>query len=446
MLKRFYISLYFSRRFYWLFVGIILVFVVSYGVPFLFTVGQLLLLFFAVVTVLDYFVLFLRKAPVPVRRDVGDRMSNGDNNTVALQVKNDYPFPIRLRIIDELPDQFQLRDFSLYADLKAGEVRALDYQLRPKERGEYVFYNINVFIKSPFGLLIRRSIIEAKTMVRVLPSYLALRQYALLAASHNLAESGIKRIRKLGHSLEFEQIKEYVTGDDIRSLNWKATARKGGQLMVNTFTDEKSQQVYCLIDKGRVMKMPFDGMSLLDYAINAALVLSHVALIRQDKAGLLTFGDQIGTFLPADRKSMQMSSILEILYNQQTRWQETDYEKVYAMVRTRITQRSLIVLFTNFESLSGLERQMPYIRAIARRHLLLIVFFENTGLQQIREQEATDIEGVYVKTIADKFAYEKRLIVKELNQHGIATILTAPEHLTIQTVNKYLEIKARLAI
>jgi uncharacterized protein (DUF58 family) len=194
------------------------------------------------------------------------------------------------------------------------------------------------------------------------------------------------------------------------------------------------------------MKMPFDGLSLLDYAINATLVLSRVALIRQDKAGLLTFSDQIGTFLPAGRRGMQMRHILEILYNQQTRWQDSDYERLYALVRTRITQRSLIVLFTNFESLSGLQRQLPFIRAIAKKHLLLVVFFENTGLRQVSETTAEDIEGVYLKTIAEKFAYEKRLIVKELNQHGIATILTAPENLTVQTVNKYLEIKARLAI
>ncbi len=216
--------------------------------------------------------------------------------------------------------------------------------------------------------------------------------------------------------------------------------------MVNQFTDEKSQQIYCLIDKGRVMKMPFDGMSLLDYAINATLVLSRVALIRQDKAGLLTFSDQIGSFLPASRKSLQMNSILEVLYNQQTHYQETDYEKVYAMVRTRIHQRSLLVLFTNFESLSGLKRQMPYIRAMARNHLLLVVFFENTGLRGLIDATPDDVEGVYDKTIAEKFALEKRLIVKELNQHGILTILTAPENLTVQTVNKYLEIKARQAI
>ncbi|HEY4287898.1 MAG TPA: DUF58 domain-containing protein [Puia sp.] len=446
MLKRFYKSLFFSRRFYWAFVAVVFLFVFSYGLPFLFTISQILLLFLILVTILDYIILFSRRQPVSATREMSDRLSNGDSNPVKLAVSNLYPFPVGLRIIDELPDQFQERNFSLFANLKGGESHQFSYTLRPTERGEYLFHAINVFIKSPFQLLIRRKILDAETMVRVLPSYQALRKFELIAGANNLAEAGNKRIRKLGHSLEFEQIKEYVTGDDIRSLNWKATARKGGQLMVNNFTDERSQQVYCLIDKGRVMKMPFDGMSLLDYAINATLVLSRVALIRQDKAGILTFADQIGTFLPAGRKSMQMSHILEILYNQQTRYQETDYEKLYAMVRTRITQRSLIVLFTNFESLSGLQRQMPYIRAIAKNHLLLVVFFENTGLHALQEKEAEDVEAVYEKTIAEKFAYEKRLIVKELNQHGILTILTAPENLTVQTVNKYLEIKARLAI
>ena len=447
MLKRFYTSLFFARRWYWLFAGVILLFAFSYGIPFLFTIAQLLLFFLGLFWILDYLVLFARKDPVTARRLLPDRMSNGDSNSVRLLVGNGYPFPVSLRIIDELPDQLQERHFCLNAALKPGESRELDYILRPKERGEYVFHHINVYSRSPFGLLVRRMILEAESTVRVMPSYQDLKKFELLAASQNLADSGVKRIRKLGHSLEFEQIKEYVTGDDIRNLNWKATARKGGQMMVNTFTDEKSQQVYCLIDKGRVMKMPFDGMTLLDYAINATLILSRVALDPPGQGRVCwTFSDQIGTFLPAGRMSMQMSHILEILYNQQTRWQETDFEKLYALVRTRITQRSLVVLFTNFESLSGLQRQLPYIRAIARKHLLLVVFFENTELQQVREKEADDIEGVYVKTIAEKFAYEKRLIVKELNQHGIATILTAPENLTVQTVNKYLEIKARQAI
>ena len=125
---------------------------------------------------------------------------------------------------------------------------------------------------APLQLVKRRYIFPARQVVKVYPSYVQMRRYQLLAVSNRLQEAGVKRIRKIGHSMEFEQIKEYVRGDDYRTINWKATARKDG-LMVNNYTDERSQQIYCLINKGRVMKMPFEGMTLLDHAINASLVL-----------------------------------------------------------------------------------------------------------------------------------------------------------------------------
>jgi len=446
MLKRFYKSLFFSRRFYLVVVVVIALFVLSYGLPFLFNIARLAFLCLTLLVLLDYIILFFSKKPIAAERLVTDRFSNGDYNNVSILVANNYSFPIAVTIIDELPVQFQQRDFSLHASLKPGEQRMLDYRLRPTERGEYFFHDINIFIKSPVSLIVRRKITEAQKKVKVLPSYLLLKQYELMAYSNNLVEAGNRKIRKIGHSLEFEQIKEYVIGDDIRSINWKATARKGGQLMVNNYTDEKSQQVYCIIDKGRVMKMPFEGMTLLDYAINATLILSSVALIKQDKAGFISFSDQVGNFLPADRKARQMSSILDILYNEQTKFPEADYEKLFALVRLRITQRSLIILFTNFESMTALQRQLPYIKAIARNHLLLVVFFENTGLKELTSKNAEDIEGIYTKTIAEKFEYEKRLIIKELQKHGIASMLTAPQNLTVGVVNKYLEIKARQAI
>ncbi len=446
MIKRFYFTLFFSRRFYWLLVGIIILFVLSYGFAWLFPLAQLAFAGMLLLTALDYIILFARKEPILVTRNVSERFSNGDNNPVMLVVVNQYPFAIHARIADEIPDQFQLRKFFQFLHLKSNEEKIVQYFLRPTTRGEYQFRNTNVFIKSPLSLVVRRKKLNREKMVKVLPSYFALRQFELLAHSNNLSEAGNKKIRKLGHSLEFEQIKEYVIGDDIRSINWKATGRRGGDLMVNNYTDEKSQQIYCLIDKGRVMKMPFEGLSLLDYAINAALVLSKVALIKQDKAGLVTFSEQISNFLPASYKSVQMNTILETLYNQQTKFLETDFEKLYALVRTRITQRSLLILFTNFESLSALQRQLPYIRSIAKNHLLLVIFFENTSLRELTEQPANDVEELYTKTIAEKFIYEKRLIVKELQKHGIATILTTPQQLSVATVNKYLEIKARQAI
>ncbi len=445
--KKFIQPLFFSRRFYWSFAAIILLFVLSYNWPFLYNISKIILFFFAGLVIFDYCLLFLRRNGIEAERLMSDRFSNGDENNVRIRLKNRYPFRISLKMIDEVPVQFQQHHFQLNTVINGGEEKQLEYSLRPVERGEYFFHHINLFLKSPWQLVVRRiKAGEEETMVKVLPSYLALRQFELLAYSNNLSEAGSRKIRKIGHSLEFEQIKEYVTGDDIRSINWKATARKGGHLMVNNYTDERSQQVYCVIDKGRVMKMPFEGMSLLDYAINATLILSRVALIRQDKAGLITFAETIGHYLPADRKAAQMNSILDTLYNQQTKFLETDFQKLHALIRTRITQRSLIVLFTNFESLSGLQRQLPYIRSIARNHLLLVVFFENTELRSLTESSVHDIESLYTRTIAEKFVYEKRLIVKELQQHGIFTILTAPQNLTVNTVNKYLELKARQAI
>jgi Uncharacterized conserved protein (some members contain a von Willebrand factor type A (vWA) domain) len=444
--KQFIRPLFFAQRFYFALTAVIVLFVLSFYWEWLFNVALLCLLFVAVMVLLDYVLLFARRKGVTIERIMADRFSNGDANKVQLLITNHFHFHINVKVIDEIPVQFQQRDFLLHTGLNTGEVQTLSYMLRPTERGEYVFHDTNVFIKSPLQLIVRRIRNEGHQVIRVLPSYMALRQYELLAYSNNLAEAGSRKIRKLGHSLEFEQIKEYVTGDDIRSINWKATARKGGQLMVNNFTDERSQQVYCVIDKGRVMKMPFEGMTLLDYAINATLILSRVALIKQDRAGLITFAENISHYLPADRKAAQMGSILETLYNQQTKFLESDFERLYAHIRTRITQRSLVVLFTNFESMSGLQRQLPYIRHIARNHLVLVVFFENTELRQLTNQEAHDIETLYTKTIAEKFVYEKRLIVKELQQHGIFTILTAPQNLTVNTVNKYLELKARQAI
>lgn len=449
MLLRFYDRflrpIFFSKRFYWTYTAVIVLFLLSFGIPFLFPVAKLVLLVFVLLVVIDYFSLFLPKNPVKLQRICNDRFSNGDNNKVQVLIRNNYPFRIKAELIDEVPDQFQLRKFSVALSINSSEENSHTYFLRPVERGSYRFHAIRLFAKSPLGLVIRRISRETDHEVKVLPSFFPLKQFELLAHSSNLVDAGSKKIRKIGHSMEFEQIKEYVTGDDIRSINWKATARKG-QLMVNNFTDERSQQVYCIIDKGRVMKMPFEGMSLLDYAINATLILLRVALIKQDRAGLITFDENIGNFLPADRKAAQMNSILETLYNQQTKFMESNYEKLFAMIRTRVTQRSLIVLFTNFESMSGLQRQLPYIRSIARNHLVLVVFFENTELRSLTEQEASDVEGVYSKTIAEKFVHEKRLIVKELQQHGIFTILTAPQNLTVDTVNKYLELKARQAI
>lgn len=375
-------------------------------------------------------------------RVAADKLSNGDENEIILQFQNLYAYPTTLRVFDELPHQFQKRDLEFNFNLKPGEQKTIRYQLRPVKRGEYSFGSVNALLSSPIGLVARRFRFSSDKLVPVYPSYLQMRKFELLAIHNRLSETGIKKIRKIGNNQEFELIKEYVQGDDIRTINWKATARKQA-LMVNHYQDERSQQVYSLIDKGRVMQMPFNGMSLLDYAINTTLVISNIALKKYDKAGLITFQDKIGTMLPAGRKNNQMAQIIEILYNQKTAYRETDYSVVHGFVRQKINHRSLLLLFTNFETLTSLERQLPYLKSLAVHHVLVVIFFENTEIKSLLDNPSETVREIYHKAIAEKFSYEKKLIVKELKRHGIFSVLTAPEKLSINTINMYLELKAR---
>ena len=441
-LKKYIGALFITQRLYAAIICCTALFVLRFFFTWLGDIPFLAVLILLIAAVYDYMLLFYKSKGIFAARNLADRLSNGDENEIRIDVENFYNFAVLLEIIDEVPHQFQKRDVLFKLNMGAGYKKVLRYKLRPVKRGIYEFGVINIYVKTVYGLFSRRYIVGVPAEVPVYPSYLQLRKYQLMAMSNRLSEVGVKKVRRIGQSMEFEQIKEYVAGDDYRTVNWKATARKSS-LMVNNYTDEKSQQLYCVIDKSRVMKMPFEELSLLDYAINASLVLCNIALTKMDKAGLLTFSENIGSFLPADKKALQMQSILETLYNQKTRYLESDYERLYIFIRRRITQRSLILLFTNFESLTGMRRQLPYLKKIAENHLLIAIFFENTELAKFISKPSENLEEVYSKTVAENFAFEKRQIVKELNQSGILTILTAPQNLTVNALNKYLEIKAR---
>ncbi len=435
-------ALYINNSFFYCCIGIFVLFIASYIYPQLFNVVKWLLLALIIFTILDIIILFATRKGILGKRTTTEKFSNGDNNPVTVTITNYYTFKINAKIIDEIPEQFQVRNFSVKRAIGASSNKAIEYELRPTERGEYHFGKLNIYISSAIGLVSRRFIFDDQEMVPTYPSFIQLKKYDLLAISNNLLQYGIKKIRRLGHTMEFEQIKEYVLGDDIRTINWKATAKKN-QLMINQFQDEKSQPVYSVIDKGRLMKMPFEGLSLLDYAINATLVISNVATKKQDKAGMFAFSKKVENMVVAERRNSQMNLIMEALYNIETDFYESDFGRLYADIKKNISHRSLLLLYTNFETLDGLNRQLPYLKGLAKNHLVVVIFFKNTELNALIKNDANTVQQVYDKVIAEKFAYEKRLIVNELKKYGIYSILTEPEDLTINTINKYLEIKAR---
>lgn len=438
----FFRNLYFSNRLFIATGMLSLLFIVTFIVSGFIWIPKILFYIFLALIITDLILLFRVKRGMNGRRELADKLSNGDENAITIFLENFYRFSVKLTIFDELPHQFQRRDLLFEAALLPGEQKQIQYHLRPVKRGEYSFGAVNVLARSPLGLVVRRFRFSSDKLVPVYPSYIQMRKYELLAISQRLVNSGIKKIRRIGHNQEFELIKEYNSGDDFRTVNWKATARRN-KLMVNQYQDERSQQVYSLIDKGRVMQMPFEGMSLLDYAINASLVISNIAIKKSDKAGLITFQDKIGNILAASKLNNQMASIQEVLYNQKTAFLESDFSTLYSTIRRSISQRSLLLLFTNFESVFGLQRQLPYLQNLTRQHLLVVIFFENTELKSLIESEANDLREVYYKAVAERFSFEKRLIIKELEKHGIQSILTSPQKLTVNTINKYLELKAR---
>lgn len=439
---RFFKQLYLNNILFYCIIGVIFLFILAYLFPMFYNAAWYVLYILLAFLIIDTLLLFASGKKIVGNRIMSEKLSNGDENEINIAINNQYSFPIYSKIIDEIPFQFQQRNFEVKRKIKALGKDNYTYLLRPTERGEYSFGNLNIYAASPLRLVSRRFTYNKNQMVPTYPSYMQLRKYDLMAFSNNLFQYGLKKIRRIGHTMEFEQIKDYVQGDDLRTINWKATAKKS-QLMVNQFQDEKSQNVYMIIDKGRVMKMPFNGLSLLDYAINATLVLSNVILKKQDKAGMFTFSKKVENRVVAEKRQSQMQQIMESLYNIKTDFFESDFSRLYIDVKKHINQRSLIMLYTNFETLDGLYRQLPYLEGIAKNHLLVVVFFNNTELDELIQQKSNTVQEIYDKVIAEKFAFEKRLIVNELRKYGIYSVLTKPENLTLDTINKYLEIKAR---
>ncbi len=394
------------------------------------------------ITIIETIVLFSGIVKLRAEREKTRMFSLGDENPIRITLWNKGGMMVDLDIYDEIPFQFQKRDFKIEQALVPGEEKKIEYHLRPVIRGEYHFGHINAIASVWLKLASRRILLGEPSMVPVMPSVIQMKKYELMAFARISTFEGIKKIRRLGHSYEFEQIKNYSLGDDIRSINWKATGRRN-TLMVNQYEDERSQQVYMIIDKSRSMHMPFNGLSLLDYSINTSLVLANIALKKYDRVGLISFSNLIGSTLPAESHELQLKKIMNALYHEKPQPLEANFDLLYRSVKNVIKSRSLVMLYLNFESTYAMERALPILQKINQLHLLVVMIFENTELHHYTKKEAKYVSDIYAQTIAEKLSHEKKQIVSKLKKHGIQTILSKPEDLSINTVNKYLELKSK---
>ncbi|MCB9263214.1 MAG: DUF58 domain-containing protein [Flavobacteriales bacterium] len=391
----------------------------------------------------QYRLLYYTKGGIVAHRKMANKLSVGSENIIKIDTTNNFNTAINIEIVDDLPYQLQIRDFKISTQMQAGENKLYNYTIHPTTRGIYEFDKINVFVSvSKYGLLQRKFEIEATEKISVYPSLIHMQEIELKSISKISVNQGVKKQRRLGHSYEFEQIKQYVQGDDYRSINWRATARNQN-LMINQYEDEKSQPIYFIIDKGRNMKMPFNGLSLADYAVNTTLAISNVALNKGDRVGLMTFDKNFDQFVKAENKKEQLFHLMQSLYTLEQNDLDSNFSALYSGITHRIKQRSLIFLFTNCNTLHTLQRIKPTLSLIAKRNLLVVIMFENSEIAAMTAEQAKTLEEIYEKTIAEKFIYEQRLIASELNTIGIQTIVSKPENLSINTINQYLSLKAK---
>lgn len=438
---QFFKNIFFTNRFFYFLFGIATLFVLAFFFEGLFWVTKIVFYLFVAIYAWDFLFLFIQRKAIIIERNYPEKLSNGDLNDFEIKLTSNYPIQIKVEILEEIPTKLQIRDFSKKTTLKPQNTEIIHYQLRPTKRGLYEFGKCVVMVQH-LGLLERRISHKKFLEIPCYPSFIQLRKYILMASTNRLEELGVKRIRKIGASLEFERIKEYTTGDEYRFINWKASG-KTRKLMVNQYEDEKSQPIYSFIDTGRSMRMPFREMTLLDYAINATLVLSNVTIHKSDKAGMLTFSKKIDNHVVADKRNHQMNLISERLYKIETDFKETEFGRLYAYAKGNINQRSLIFLYTNFETLDAMYRQLPYLKLLNKSHIIVVVVFKNSELESLAHKKASKTIEIYNQIIAEKFNYEKAFIIQALKANGLQTIFTEPQHLTINSINKYLEIKSR---
>ena len=441
-MRAFWKAIYVTDRFYVVFLFIAATSAIGYAFPFLFYLAVAAFIIALMLSLWDGLRLFALKDALDTKRTIPEILSLGDNEKIEISIRNPYAEDVRIWVIEDLPYQLKIRDFQREVFIEARKTSNVTYTITPKIRGEYHFGNTIFLISTQIGLIQRRMQVENAQTAKVYPSIRQMKEMEMLAFTKVHASLGLKKIRRIGHSYEFEQIKPYVQGDDYRSINWKATSRTAS-LMMNQYEDEKSQSIINVIDCGRRMHMPFNGMTLVDYAVNSALALSNVVSKKYDKVGLVTFSENTDTFLPADVGRYQMRRILDALYKQEVRQAESDYERLYKSLTDHLASRAFIILYSNFENISSVERIYPILKKLNQKHLLLMVVFKNEELEDFALEKPETIREAYLHTVARSAMYDKTQIIQTLRQTGIQVTYVEPEGLSLGVINKYLELKAR---
>lgn len=383
-----------------------------------------------------------RRVVLEAERHVEDKLSLGADNPVHLTIRSRSDQGAFLQIKDDPPAIFHTPERLQRLRLKPWEQAEIVYHTRPSTRGRYAFGNLHVRGRSALSLSYWQRSFPAVQEVAVYPNLLEVSRYQYLARTDRLRQGGFRVLHRLGEGTEFESLREYTPDDEFRSIDWKATARRGRPTS-RQFEIERSQTVIIMIDAGRMMTAQIGEMSRLDYAINAALMLAYVASEKDDAVGLISFADDVKGFVPPGKGRQQVGRITEVLYDLQPALVEPDYAAAFGVLHGRARKRSLVVCFTDLVDVDASRRLLAHLAALAPHHLPMLITLSDPVLQRAARQAPGDSSEVYQRAVAGQVLEDREKALGVLRQRGVLVLDAAPEKLTVSAVNEYLNLKAR---
>ncbi|HEV2474131.1 MAG TPA: DUF58 domain-containing protein [Chthonomonadales bacterium] len=379
-----------------------------------------------------------------VEREVNESLSLAAGNPVHIRVMNRSRNRLTLDLRDSPPAQMRndLNDQAIRFDLPSGSRFVATYHLFPAARGRYRFGDLYLRQDGKLGLVSRLLRIPASFAVKVYPDMQQIERFQMLARKGRLQQVGIRAARIQGAGREFESLRDYLPDDEMRRIDWKATARRG-KLVSRNYEVERSQTVILMLDAGRTMHAKIDGVAKLDYAINAGLMLAYVAGLAEDQVGLIVFANTVLTYLPPRKGRSQLFAIREALYNVQATLDEPDYPGAIAFLKAHWRRRSLLVCFTDLWDPDSSALTIATLTTLQPRHLVAAVTLMDSNVLRMAEQEITDIRSVYESSVAAQVAEDRDLALAALDRHGVLVVDSRAEQLTAQLINRYLEVKER---
>lgn len=381
-------------------------------------------------------------AALEVLRLTADRMSVLESQPVTLVVRNRSRLALSVRLRDSVPTGFEASVEELDGRVTGqGEAR-WEYRIKPTMRGLFAWGDVSLRYRSPLGLWERQKSVAAAAAVRVYPSLVALDRYHLLARADRLEVLGIRRIRQRGSGWEFESLRDYTQGDDVRLVDWKATARRR-KLIVRNQEAERNQTVLLLIDCGRLMNAQVDGVAKLDHAVNTALILAHVALARGDRVGLCTFSHRVHAWLTPRAHLSQMRLLTEALYDLRGDFTEADHGRCLRLLAARHRKRALLIVLTDFVDAATASDMIAHVQRAARRHLVLFTALKDPSVQRAAHSRPLNTFAGFRKAAATELLRERREVLERLRQMGAHVLDVEPSGLTPPVINRYLEITLR---